>query len=167
MTFGRVMIDDTEIDAGKGEVKIVRKKKKGPSDAKGRLEHLLSKQQRFSKMDPSKASKAIENDRWHHALLSSKGEKVKDDISLLKKTISRKEQEKKKSKREWDERLARVEKSKEDRQRKREENIAKRREEKGGGKKSSQGKKIVKSKKAVVRKKRPGFEGGRVKIGRK
>lgn len=166
MSFGRVMIGDTEIDAGKGEIKNVRKKK-GPSDAKGRLQHLISKEERLSKLDPSKALKAIENDRWHHALLSSRGEKVKDDMSLLKKTIARKEREKKKSKREWDERLARVEKSKEDRQRKREENIAKRKEEKGGKSKSGGGKKVVKSKKPFVKKKRPGFEGGRMKIRRK
>jgi hypothetical protein len=164
LTFGRVMINDTEIDAGKGEIKNV-KRKKGPSDAKGRLGHLVAREERLSKMDPEKAGKAIENDRWHHALLSARGEKVKDDMSLLKKTIARREREKKKSKREWDERTAKVEKGKEDRQRKREENIAKRREEKGtkkGGKKVA-----VKTKKPLVKKKRPGFEGGRVKIGRK
>ena len=164
MSFGRVLVNDTEIDAGRGEIKSV-KKKKGPSDVKGRLSHLLAKESRISKMDPEKASKVIENDRWHHALLSSKGEKVKDDTSLLKKTISKKEREKKKSKREWDERIARVEKGKEDRQRKREENIAKRREEKGA--KKGGNKKVVKSKKPAMRKKRPGFEGGRMKIGRK
>ena len=161
LKFGRVLINDTEIDAGKGEIKI-SKKKKGPSDAKGKLEQLTAKEERLAKMDPEKAEKAKENDRWHSALLSARGEKVRDDTTLLKKTIARKEREKKKSKREWDERIARVEKGKEDRQKKREENLAKRREEKG-----NKGKKVVKSKKPVVKKKRPGFEGGRVKIGRK
>ena len=83
-------------------------------------------------------------------------------MGLLKKTIARKEREKKKSKQEWGERLARVDKAREDRQKKREENLAKRRNEKGG-----KGKKAVKTKKPVVKKKRPGFEGGRMKIGRK
>ena len=110
LTFGRVMVNDTEIDAGKGEIKNV-KRKKGPSDAKGRLGHLVAREQRLAKMDPEKADEAIENDRWHHALLSARGEKVRDDMSLLKKTIARREREKKKSKREWDERLAKVEKS--------------------------------------------------------
>lgn len=164
LTFGRVILNDTEIDAGKGEIKNV-KQKKGPSDAKGRLGHLVAREERLAKMDPEKADKAIENDRWHHALLSARGEKVKDDVSLLKKTIARREREKKKSKREWDERIAKVEKSKEDRQKKREENIAKRRDEKDARK---TGKKVaVKSKKPLVKKKRPGFEGGRVKIGRR
>jgi hypothetical protein len=159
--FGRVLVQDTEIDAGKGEIKGA-KKKKGPSDAKGRLNHLIAKEQRLAKMDPNKKEKAVENDRWHHALLSARGEKIKDDPSLLRKTIARREREKSKSKREWDTRIANVEKAKEDRQRKREENLAKRREEKG-----KKGKKAVKTKKPLIKKKRPGFEGGRVKFGRK
>jgi hypothetical protein len=72
--------------------------------------------------------------------------------------------EKKKSTRERDERLAKVEKGKEDRQRKREENIAKRRAEKRKVK-GKGGKKVVKPKKGfVVKRKRPGFEGGRIKV---
>jgi hypothetical protein len=163
LSFGRVMVNDTEIDAGKGEVKLAKKRVKGPSDPKGRLQHLKAREKRVSQMDSEKAEKAIENDRWHHALLSARGEKVKDDVSLLKKTISRREREKKKSKREWDDRIAKVEKGKEDRQRKRDENIAKRREDKG-----RKGKKVVKPKKGFnAKKKRPGFEGGRIKVGRK
>ena len=162
LTFGRVNVADAEVDAGKGEIKM-GKKKKGASDPKGLLNHLLAKQERLDKMDPEKKAKAVENDRWHHALLAAKGEKVRHDVGLLKKTIARKDREKKKSTKDWGERLARVEKSKDDRQRKREENLAKRRDEKG-----KKGKKAVKSgKKPVVKKKRPGFEGGRVKIGKK
>jgi len=160
LAFSRVISGDAEIDAGRGEIKSP-KKKKGASDPKSRLAHLDAKAERLAKMDPEKAKKAMENDKWHHALLAAKGEKVKDDPSLLRKTITRKEREKKKSKREWDERLAKVERDKEARQKKREENIAKRRDEKG-----KKGKK-VKGKKPVVKKKRPGFEGGRVKFGRK
>lgn len=163
LTFGRVQVGDTEVDAGKGEVKV-GKRKKGSSDAKGALNHLLAKKERLEKMDSEKKAKAVENDRWHHALLAARGEKIKDDIGLLKKTIARKDQQKKKSTKAWGERLARVEKAKEDRQKKREDNLAKRREEKGkkGGKKAVKG-----GKKPVLKKKRPGFEGGRMKIGRK
>jgi hypothetical protein len=160
LTFSRVISGDAEIDAGRGTVKG-KKKAKGPSDPKSRLAHLDAKAERLAKMDPEKAEKALTNDRWHHALLAARGERIKDNPSLLKKTIARNEREKKKSKREWDERLAKIERDKEERQRKREENIAKRREEKG-----KKGKK-VKGKKPVVKKKRPGFEGGRVKFGRR
>jgi hypothetical protein len=161
LKFGRVLVDDVEIDAGRGEVKIPRKKK-GISDPKGRLEHLVAREERLAKLDPEKKAVAVENDRWHSALLSARGEKVWDDPALLKKSIARREREKKKSTKEWNERLAKVEKGKEERQKKRDDNIAKRREEKGKGKvKSKVGKK------PVIKKKRPGFEGGRVKVGRK
>ena len=165
LSFGRVLVNDTEIDVGKAQVKLSKQKKsKGTSDPKSRLQHLEVREKKVAKMDPEKAHRTIENERWHHALLSARGEKVKDDISLLKKTISRRERDKKKSKREWDERIAKVERGKEERQRKREENIAKRRAEKGRG-----GKKAGKPKKGFVvkKKKRPGFEGGRIKVGSK
>lgn len=160
LTFSRVISGDAEIDAGRGLVKS-QKKVRGASDPKSRLEHLNAKAEKLAKMDPEKAERAKENDRWHHALLAAKGEKLKDNPALLKKTITRREREKKKSKREWDERLAKVERDKEERQRKRDENIAKRREDKGKKGKKSKGKK------PVVKKKRPGFEGGRVKFSRK
>ena len=162
LTFGRVNVANVEVDAGRGEVKL-EKRKKGASDPKGLLNHLLAKQERLDKMDPANKAKAVENDRWHHALLAARGEKVRDDVGLLKKTIARKEREKKKSTKDWGERIWRVGKAKEDKQKKREDNLAKRREEKG-----KKGKKVVKgAKKPVIKKKRPGFEGGRMKIGRK
>ena len=156
ISFGRVLVDKAEIDTGRGEVKKP-KKKKGPSDPKTRLEHILSREEKIKKMDSEKAEMAIENEHWHHALLSARGERVKDDPALLKKTIARKNREKKKSKREWEERLKRVEQGKELRQKIREENIAKRKEE--TGKKGKKGR----SKKVHV-KKRPGFEGGKLRI---
>ena len=164
LTFNKVTLNGTEIDVGKAQVKTVPQKK-GASDAKGRLNQLLARESRLSQMSPEKAEKAIEHDRWHHALLAARGEKDRNDIGLLKKTIARKEREKRKSKRDWDARIAAVERGKAERQRKREENIAKRKEEKGG--KRGGGKKARKGKKVVVKKKRPGFEGGRVKFGRK
>jgi hypothetical protein len=165
LTFNKVHVNGTEIDIGKSQVKPL-KKQKGASDAKGQLNHLLARESRLSKLAPENAERAIEHDRWHHALLASRGEKDKNDIGLLKKTIVRKERAKRKSKREWDARVAAVERGKVERQRRREENIAKRREEKGG--KKGGGKKAGgKGKKKGVVKKRPGFEGGRVKFGRK
>jgi Surfeit locus protein 6 len=167
LVFGKVQLSGTEIDVGKGEVKPTTKSK-GPSDAKGRLQHLLAREQRLSGLPAEKAAKAEEQDRWHHALLSTRGEKHRNDIGLLKKTIARKEAGKRKSKREWDARSAAVDKAKNDKQQKREENLAKRRDEKGKkGGKNQKGKKVGGGKGKVIKNKRPGFEGGRVKFGRK
>ena len=78
---------------------------------------------------------------------------------MLKKTLKRKEKAKKKSGKEWDERITGVEKAKEGKQKRREENLRKRREEKGikrGGKKGGSKKSKGKSSKGKAR---PGFEG--------
>jgi hypothetical protein len=167
LIFGKVQLSGTEIDVGKGEVKPT-KKSKGPSDAKGYLQHLLARQERLAALPTEKAAKAEEQDRWHHALLSTRGEKNRNDIGLLKKTIARKEAGKRKSKKEWDARSAAVGKARSDKQRKREENLAKRRDEKGKKGKKEKGKKPGGGGKGkVIKKKRPGFEGGRVKFGRK
>ena len=68
--------------------------------------------------------------------------------------MKRKEKAKKKSEKEWGERVEGVKKGQEIRQKKREANLAKRREEKGGGKKVGGG-----GKKGGGKKMRPGFEG--------
>jgi hypothetical protein len=96
---------------------------------------------------------------WLNAKKRAHGEKVRDDTSLLKKALKRRESAKKKSEREWKERLEAVKKGKDARQQKREENLRKRREEKGNkGKKPAAGKK----------KARPGFEGSfKAKVGGK
>jgi hypothetical protein len=80
----------------------------------------------------------------------------------LKKALKRKETAKKRSERDWKERIDTVSRMKEQRQTKREENLRKRRDEKGTkgkGKKPSGGGK---------KKARPGFEGSfKAKVGGK
>lgn len=53
----------------------------------------------------------------------AQGEKVKDDVKLLKKTIKREETFKKKSSKEWGERKSTVSKQKDHKQKRREENL--------------------------------------------
>jgi hypothetical protein len=84
--------------------------KGGSRDPKGRLGHLGAREERLTKMDPEKTDKAIENDKWHHALLSGRGGKAKMKWHYCKKIITRREREKKKPKREWDGRIAKIEK---------------------------------------------------------
>jgi hypothetical protein len=88
---------------------------------------------------------------WLNAKKRAHGERVRDDTSLLKKALKRREGVKRKSEKEWNERLEGVQKGRDMRQNKRDENLRKRKEEKG-----SKGKKKPKVKKT---KSRPGFEG--------
>jgi hypothetical protein len=131
--------------------------RKGPRDPATALIASEKKRLRLASLDESKRTDIEEKDLWLSAKKRAYGEKVRDDTSLLKKTLKRKEKAKKKSEKEWAERKEGVAKGQAVRQKKREENLRKRREEKGakgkGGKGSSS-----KSKKPKV-KSRPGFEG--------
>jgi hypothetical protein len=131
-------------------------KKRGPQDPATALLASEKKRQRIAGLDEEKRADIEEKELWLNAKKRAHGEKVRDDTSLLKKTLKRKEKAKKKSEKEWTERKDGVAKSQAMRQKKREENLQKRRDEKGG---KGKGKgKSLKSKKPKV-KSRPGFEG--------
>lgn len=153
-SFGRVAFNDgQQVDATlTGLVNAPRKK--GPQDALGAMKAAEAKQARLSGLDEAKRKEIEEKDMWLNAKKRVHGEKVRDDTSLLKKTLKRQDKAKGKSEAEWKERIEGVEKGKEMRQRKREDNLRKRREEKGGGGGAGGG---AGKKKKVV--KRPGFEG--------
>lgn len=79
------------------------------------------------KMDAVKA--ITDNTAWKSALDKAEGVKVKDDETLLKKSIKKHEQKKKSSKKKWDERKGQVEQTKANFQKKRSENLKKRKEQ--------------------------------------
>ncbi|KAK6352810.1 hypothetical protein TWF696_004813 [Orbilia brochopaga] len=154
-TFGQVNFGDGDklkdtLDGTKSS-----KKKKGPMDVLGALKHAEAKKARLSNMPDEKRADIQEKDRWSKALKMAAGEKLQDDEGLLKKSLKRQEKAKKKSKREWQERNAGVEKAKAMRQKKREANIAARKEQKKAGKSGKKARKVP-SKKT---KGRAGFEG--------
>ncbi|EEH08898.1 ribosome biogenesis protein Rrp14-C [Histoplasma capsulatum G186AR] len=156
LSFGRVVFADGQQADPSLSTLINAKKRKGPQDAQTALKALEAKQSRLEGLDETKRAEIEEKDMWLNAKKRAHGERVKDDISLLRKTLNRKTGAKKKSEKQWKERIEGVIKGKEMRQKKREENLRKRREEKGakGAKKKGGGKKTTGAKK------RPGFEGG-------
>ncbi|KAJ5084466.1 Surfeit locus 6 [Penicillium alfredii] len=138
-------------------------KSRGATDAAAQLKVAEAKQARLAEMDPTQRADLEEKDRWLNAKKRAHGERVRDDTSLLKKALKRKESAKKKSEREWKDRLDTVSRAKDQRQTKREENLRKRREEKGN--KGGKGKKAAAGPK---KKARPGFEGSfKAKVGGK
>jgi len=143
---GRVSADGLRVEEGR--------KKKGPADPRTALEAAERKRARLEGMEEGKRRDVEEKEAWLNAKKKVHGERVKDDTSLLKNALKRKEQQKRKSGREWGERINAVEKGMEMRQKKREENLRKRKEEKGGRGKGVKPGDVVKKKV-----KRPGFEG--------
>ncbi|KAG0088144.1 hypothetical protein BGZ93_005993 [Podila epicladia] len=160
--------DKGEVRFSKFEFAGLQKKKKGPTDAKGQLSMVEAHKEKLAALqvaDPEKANALKEKDTWKKALQLAQGEKVKDDVKLLKKTIKREETFKKKSSKEWGERKSTVAKGKDQKQKKREENLKARidaaknkgKKDKGdkkGGKKGDKG-----GKKGGKPKARAGFEG--------
>lgn len=157
-SFGRVAFaDGTQMSQDLSYVKDKSGKKKGPMDPKGALAKLESQKRRLAALDADKRKDVLEKETWLAARRRAEGEKVRNDESLLKKAVKRKEKTKKKSEREWTERARGVENAQKQRQHKREENIRKRKETKSAGKagKKKGGGKSPAKKKAG----RPGFEG--------
>lgn len=154
--FGRLTFSDgTQLSHDLSYEKSPSGKKKGPSDPKTALLKLEAQKKRLANMDENKRKEVLEKETWLAARKRAEGEKVRDNESLLKKALKRKEKQKKKSEREWKERTESVKAAMQERQRKREENIRKRREEKLARKAGK------KTKGVQTRKKnRPGFEGG-------
>lgn len=159
-SFGRVAFGEgVEADAAlRGLVDTSDKKTSRGKDTKHALEAAEKKAARLARLDASKRQDIESKDAWLNAKKRAHGERVRDDASLLKKTLKRKEGAKLKSGREWNERAEGVKKGVEARQKKREENLAARKDGKGKGGKNAAAKKGAvgghKKKKG-----RPGFEG--------
>jgi hypothetical protein len=148
--FGRVAWQDgQQLESTLSRFQESRKKK-GKSDVKTALQAAQKKQARINSLDEDKRKDIEEKDLWLSAKKRAQGEKVRDDVNLLKKTSKRIEKGKDKSRQDWKERLTNVQDGKEKRQKKREANLKKR--------KDGKGQKVKKPAKKSV-KKRAGFEG--------
>ena len=153
LAFGQVLFENGQtMTADLGKL-LDPTKKRGPRDAKRMLEAAQAREEKLAAMEPEKRADIAEKDMWLTARKRAHGERVKDDTSLLKKALKRKEKQKKRSEKAWDARLEGVRKSQESRQHRREDNIQKRKDDKAskGAKKAG--------KKGKPKKARPGFEG--------
>ncbi|CAN9470581.1 unnamed protein product [Alternaria alternata] len=128
--FGKIAWDGAQLEGNLSGF-LESKKKKGKSDAKTALEAAQKKQARLNAFDENKRKDIQEKDLWLAAKKRAQGEKVFDDVNLLKKSLKRQQKQKDKSKQEWKERLTNVDQGKAARQKKREENLKKRKEDKG------------------------------------
>lgn len=156
-SFGRVAFTDgTSMSQDLSYVKDKSSKKKGNSDPKGALAKLEAQKKRLANLDADKRKEVLEKETWLAARKRAEGEKVRNDESLLKKAVKRKERTKKKSEKEWNDRIDGVKYAQKQRAQKREANIRQRKEQKQAGKGGKKGK----GKSPTKKKARPGFEGG-------
>ncbi|MCJ1378033.1 hypothetical protein MMC17_001129 [Xylographa soralifera] len=156
-SFGRIAFENGQTMTANLNAVIDPHKRKGPQDPLTALQAVNNRTERISALDPSKRADVEEKDSWLNARKRAHGERIRDDSSLLKKTLKRKEKAKKKSEKEWGERIEGIEKGKAMRQKKRDENLQKRKDEKGV--KGKKAKSNLKGSKKGKPKARPGFEG--------
>ncbi|KAG7136033.1 Ribosomal RNA-processing protein 14 like [Verticillium longisporum] len=154
-TFGRVAFDDGTRMSRDLTHLLGNRKKKGPSDPKTALLRLQNQKKKHAALDEARRDDIAEKETWLTARRRAEGEKIRDDEATLKKTIKRKDKQKRKSEKEWKDRTEGVAHAKAEKQKKREANLKKRKDDKKLGK---AGRKVVGA--ATKKKGRPGFEGG-------
>ncbi|KAI8824517.1 surfeit locus protein 6-domain-containing protein [Fimicolochytrium jonesii] len=166
----RVPVVEEDVQFGKLDFGVTEpsKKRKGPTDIAGQLKQAEAKRAKLAHLaetDTSKAEAITEKQTWSKVLAQAQGEKVKDDVKLLKKSLKRREHEKAKSSAVWADRERTLKKDKEQKMKKREENIKARAEAKRDPKAAKAARLAAAKKKKA--KARPGFEGGGPKNGKK
>jgi hypothetical protein len=156
LSFGNIEFSQDDQETSK-------KRKKGPTDLKGQLEKALTKKKKLDELaqkDSDKAHKVKESMKWSKVEALASGEKVKDDVQKLKKSLKRQETIKKKSAKEWSQRKHTVQKQQQDKQKKRQENLQARKDDNLARKMGKKKKSPAPGAKGKKKTKRPGFEGG-------
>ena len=113
-------------DFNEDKDKAGQKKKKSYKSLIVKAEAKQRKLEELKEKDQERGGAAEDKERWSKAVRMARGEKVKDDPSLLKKTVKRLEIKKESRRRKWRERVRAEEERKEARQERRRENIRER-----------------------------------------
>ncbi|CBY20323.1 unnamed protein product [Oikopleura dioica] len=142
---GKVIFN--KFDLIKDPLEAEKEKRKNKKSLQVRLKEAEIKEARLEQLEetnPEKAEAVKEKIKWKNAMTRMKGEKVKDDANLLKRSLKRVEKKKEKSTAKWAQRTEQLQEKIKAKQDKRKTNLKERSMKKKGGaqkKKSGSGKK--------------------------
>ncbi|XP_049778241.1 surfeit locus protein 6 homolog [Schistocerca cancellata] len=124
---GKLVFNKFDFSESASALAAVSKKAKEPKDPR-KILHKLEKQNEKlkhleSEGETEKAKVIKERTAWKTALQKAEGVKVKDDPNLLKKSVRKELEKKRKSKKKWDARNEKMKQQQQEKQNKRMENI--------------------------------------------
>jgi len=143
---GKVIFNKFDLIKDPIEAEKQRTKKKKPLEV--RLKEAEAREAKIDELEeenPEKAEELREKKKWKDAITRVKGEKVRDDANLLKKSLKRQQQKKAASRKKWNERTQKLNEKMNLKQQKRKENL------------KNRGKKTPNKNNGQKAKKTPGF----------
>ncbi|CAF1446218.1 unnamed protein product [Adineta ricciae] len=133
LTFGRFDFntDDSPFtDSKKRKQKKFQTKQKQLINTLKKVESERNELTRLQEENPEEGKELLRSKHWKTALAKAKGEKVRDDVHLLRKTIKKQSKLRQQSAKKWQHKKAETDKQMKARQNKRQENLQKRKDEK-------------------------------------
>jgi len=125
LTFGRFDFGDTN-----GDKKKTKKKKQQLISTLKKVESEQNDLIRLQEENPEEGQERVHKKHWQTALAKAKGEKIRDNVQLLRKSIKKQEKRREKSSKKWEQTKSQTEKRIKEKQQKRKENIQKRKDAK-------------------------------------
>jgi hypothetical protein len=143
ITFGRFEFntDETvEINSKKKKPKKLPNKQKQLINTLKKVESEQDELIRLQEENPNQGKEILRSKHWKTALAKAKGEKVRDNVQLLRKSIKKQTKIRERSAKKWQKNKSEIDKRMKERQEKRKTNLQKRKDDK----KSKLKKKLIK-----------------------
>lgn len=131
ISFGRFEFNSDE------QIETKSKKKKKFESKENQLKKTLKQMKneeeeikRLEEENPTESKEILRSKHWKSALAKAKGEKVRDNVQLLKKTLKKEQKRKERAAKKWKVKKSETDKRMKERQEKRQTNLQKRKDEK-------------------------------------
>lgn len=133
ITFGRFDFnteDSIEKNSKKNKGKKFETKQTKLKNTLKQMESEQDELKRLKEENPEEGKEILRTKNWKTALAKAKGEKIRDNVQLLRKTIKKQDKRRQHSAKKWQEKKSETDKRMKERQDKRQANLQKRKDDK-------------------------------------